>query len=140
MDRKEFLKTTCLVCGALAAASLIDACKKTATTTQAPDVDFTLDLSASANSALNNVGGSVVNSKVIIIRTAVPLTASSFTALTQICTHAGCDLAYYNKNNTVGCPCHGGVFNINGNVIAGPPPGPLRKYNVSLNGNSLRVY
>jgi len=31
------------------------------------------------------------------------------------------------------CPCHGGVFDREGNVVDGPPPAPLQRLAVRLN-------
>lgn len=41
------------------------------------------------------------------------------------CTHLGCRTAYDRKTKRILCPCHGGVFDVHGNVIEGPPPVPL---------------
>jgi Rieske Fe-S protein len=38
------------------------------------------------------------------------------------CTHLGCPLSWNQTTNEFYCPCHGGVFNMQGNVVAGPPP------------------
>ncbi|TDI85191.1 MAG: hypothetical protein E2O78_04900 [Caldithrix sp.] len=36
---------------------------------------------------------------------------------------------------TARCPCHDGVFDVNGNVVSGPPPRPLQKYEVDVDEN-----
>lgn len=46
-------------------------------------------------------------------------------ALHSTCTHLGCRTAYDRKSKRILCPCHGGVFDTQGNVIDGPPPAPL---------------
>src|SRR5579864_5435381 len=105
MNRKEFIKTSCMLCGAaLLADALLESCKKNNTT---PSVNFNIDLSNSANAALNTVGGSVTQSNVVVIRTNASLAATSFTALASICTHSGCTVAYFSKSNNLVCPCHG---------------------------------
>jgi Rieske Fe-S protein len=35
-------------------------------------------------------------------------------------------------------PCYGGTFDANGNVTAGPPPAPLKKYPVTKSGSVLK--
>jgi Rieske Fe-S protein len=39
------------------------------------------------------------------------------------CSHAGCNVGFQGK--TIECPCHGGVYDLTGKNIAGPPPRPL---------------
>ena len=46
-------------------------------------------------------------------------------ALQSTCTHLGCRTSYDRKTKRILCPCHGGVFDVNGDVVAGPPPTPL---------------
>src|SRR5262245_26000141 len=46
-------------------------------------------------------------------------------ALTSTCTHLGCRTSYDRKSKRILCPCHGGMFDIQGNVLGGPPPAPL---------------
>jgi Rieske Fe-S protein len=46
-------------------------------------------------------------------------------ALHSTCTHLGCRTSYDRKSKQIQCPCHGGVFDIHGNVLDGPPPAPL---------------
>lgn len=46
-------------------------------------------------------------------------------ALHSTCTHLGCRTSYDRKTKRILCPCHGGVFDVNGAVLDGPPPAPL---------------
>jgi Rieske Fe-S protein len=46
-------------------------------------------------------------------------------ALQSTCTHLGCRTSYDRKTKRILCPCHGGVFDVQGNVLGGPPPVPL---------------
>jgi Rieske Fe-S protein len=46
-------------------------------------------------------------------------------ALHSTCTHLGCRTSYDRKTRRILCPCHGGAFDVNGDVVAGPPPSPL---------------
>ncbi len=46
-------------------------------------------------------------------------------AMQSTCTHLGCRTAYDRRSKRILCPCHGGVFDVQGNVIDGPPPAPL---------------
>jgi Rieske Fe-S protein len=46
-------------------------------------------------------------------------------ALQSTCTHLGCRTSYDRKTKRILCPCHGGVFDVNGDVLDGPPPAPL---------------
>jgi Rieske Fe-S protein len=49
--------------------------------------------------------------------------ASTFLALSLICTHQGCD-AGVTSSNIVECPCHGSRFQNDGTVINGPDNSP----------------
>jgi len=136
MNRKEFLKISGIlsVSGIAALAAFIESCKKNESSApQAPTVNFNLDLTSSTYASLNSVGGYVYQSGVIVACIAV----NSYVALSQSCTHQGCTVAF--GSGSFNCPCHGGKYDINGNVTAGPPPSALKKYAVTHNGNNLNV-
>jgi cytochrome b6-f complex iron-sulfur subunit len=60
-------------------------------------------------------------------------------ALNAICTHLGC-IVYYDKAiNQLACPCHAAFFDLNGNVISGPPPSPLPKAVVQVKGGNIVI-
>jgi cytochrome b6-f complex iron-sulfur subunit len=81
----------------------------------------------------------VVSGNVIVIRTALGNSASSFVALSNICTHQGCTVNYAQNQNSLVCPCHGATFNTNGGVTQGPASSALTRYLVAVNGNTLTV-
>ena len=55
-------------------------------------------------------------------------------AFNAICTHLDCTIAYRPDESDIFCPCHNGVYDLNGRVVSGPPPGPLEEYKVDLRG------
>jgi cytochrome b6-f complex iron-sulfur subunit len=137
MDRRNFLKTTGVLCGlSLASSTFIESCTKDKTSAdpQGPTVNFTLDLTQPANSSLNVTGGSVASQGVVVANT-----GTSYVAIAQSCTHEGCNIGYNNNSNNFVCPCHGGTFDTGGNVISGPPPAPLKTYTVTQNGDILTI-
>jgi Rieske Fe-S protein len=60
-------------------------------------------------------------------------------ALDARCTHEGCTVQYVPGESVVWCACHNGRFDLDGRVLAGPPPRPLARYACSreADGNVL---
>lgn len=54
------------------------------------------------------------------------------TAISPVCTHAGCIVAWNDAERSWDCPCHGGRFSPDGEVITGPPRARLEK--IALGG------
>jgi Rieske Fe-S protein len=46
----------------------------------------------------------------------------SVRALSAVCTHLGCRVAWDHGADVFRCPCHGGRYTANGAVAGGPPP------------------
>jgi cytochrome b6-f complex iron-sulfur subunit len=44
------------------------------------------------------------------------------------CTHLNCTVCYQEENNRIYCACHEGAYDTSGQVLAGPPPEPLREF------------
>ncbi|MHB1522452.1 MAG: QcrA and Rieske domain-containing protein [Candidatus Dormibacteria bacterium] len=59
--------------------------------------------------------------------------------LSNVCTHMQCDVHWDINLNVFLCPCHGGLYSIDGTNIGGPPPQPLFRYQHKLVGNTLYV-
>jgi Rieske Fe-S protein len=64
---------------------------------------------------------------------------NQFTAFNGRCTHLGCAYSWQAQQNQFACPCHAGVFGLDGKVLAGPPPRPLDALAVRLDGGALEV-
>jgi len=60
-------------------------------------------------------------------------------ALDSTCTHLGCRTAFNTASSCIECPCHGGVFDADGAVMGGPPPGPLKELATRLDGARVLV-
>lgn len=55
------------------------------------------------------------------------------------CTHLGCRIKFQNDQRRYFCPCHGGVFNENGQVVSGPPPKGLVEHPVRVEDGRIFV-
>lgn len=64
---------------------------------------------------------------------------STFTAFAVNCTHLACPVNWQPKARIFLCPCHGGVFYGDGRVAAGPPPGPLPRYDARVQDGTVQV-
>jgi menaquinol-cytochrome c reductase iron-sulfur subunit len=64
---------------------------------------------------------------------------TSFTAFAVNCTHLGCPVRWVQSAELFLCPCHGGVFNRDGSVAAGPPPKPLTRYPVRVRNGQVEI-
>ena len=51
-------------------------------------------------------------------------------ALDAKCTHEGCTVRYVARDALIWCACHNGRFDLEGRVLAGPPPRPLARHSV----------
>ncbi len=134
MERRDFLNSASGILGVAVIAQVVESCSKSSTV-PTPTAGFTVDLNSSSNSALKTVGGFILTQGIYIICTA----ASTYVALSSICTHQGCTVNYGSTTKQFSCPCHGGLYDITGKVLSGPPPSPLKQYSVSLNGNILTI-
>jgi cytochrome b6-f complex iron-sulfur subunit len=55
------------------------------------------------------------------------------------CTHLGCTVPWVDAERQFHCPCHGSIYNTNGEVLAGPAPRPLDLYPAEVANNELIV-
>ncbi len=104
-------------------------------------VNLCIDLSDPMNqSILGSVGSSgyamLGSDTVIIMHTG----SSMFTAVSAICTHAGCTVQYQASAHDLYCRCHGSTFNEDGSVVRGPAFYPLHQYRTQLMGTMLTVF
>lgn len=76
------------------------------------------------------VGSAVIVDDIVIAQPK----AGTFTGLSSICTHAGCNVSEV-VDGAIVCPCHGSKFNLDGTVAKGPATKPLAAKPVSVQGD-----
>jgi Rieske Fe-S protein len=64
---------------------------------------------------------------------------SEVRALDSTCTHLGCRTRFNTATRQIECPCHGGVYDVNGHVVSGPPPAPLRPLTTRVENGQVMV-
>ncbi len=136
MDRKAFLSAIGASTGALVLSACLGGCKKSSPgSSNAPSVDFTIDLSQPAYAALQTAGGYVYANGVIIAKTL----AGSIIAISEACSHEGATIVYQAGNDRFFCPRHGATYSDTGTVTQGPAQSSLKQYTVTVNGTSVRI-
>jgi cytochrome b6-f complex iron-sulfur subunit len=54
-----------------------------------------------------------------------------------VCTHLGCIVRWNAGGNQIECPCHGGRFNLLGEVTGGPPPDGIPTIHLKIEDNRI---
>ena len=62
---------------------------------------------------------------------------TEFVVFDPRCTHLGCPYGWNPDTGQFLCPCHDGVFAIDGRVISGPPPRALDRFEHTVEGGKL---
>lgn len=64
-----------------------------------------------------------------------------FKAYFATCPHLGCMVQYNPNSGMIVCPCHEGIFDINGKNLSGPPTEPLDHLVVHVNrANKIQIF
>jgi cytochrome b6-f complex iron-sulfur subunit len=71
-------------------------------------------------------------------RIAIARKGEKIYAVGLVCTHLGCTVSA-NPQELV-CPCHGSIFDWNGNVLKGPADRPLARYKVEEKDGKISVF
>lgn len=66
-------------------------------------------------------------------------TADQIVCFSATCPHLGCTVHWDGLSERFRCACHGGNFDRQGNVLAGPPPRPLSRYAFKVDAGQLLV-
>ena len=64
----------------------------------------------------------------------------NFVGMSNICTHLGCRVRWVEDERKFYCPCHAGIFDEDGNVVSGPPPRPLDRYEITVDDGRLLLH
>lgn len=132
LTRRSFLKSLAGLAGAIGIGVLVSSIKLPAGTTSTTQTTTTTQTGVAAGS-IANVNNLKVDVPVqfefpsgypsVLLKKA----DGSLLALSLLCTHVCCTCSYDNSTNAIYCPCHGSVFDANGNVVQGPASSPLPK-------------
>lgn len=63
----------------------------------------------------------------------------NYIAMSNICTHLGCRVRWIGDEQNFFCPCHNAVFDKDGEVVSGPPPRALDRFEVKVEDDQLFV-
>ncbi len=72
---------------------------------------------------------------VLIIRTP----EDDLRVFVAICTHFDCTVGYREEENRIFCACHEGYYDVDGRVLSGPPPAPLRQFHFKFQDHKLVI-
>ncbi len=62
------------------------------------------------------------------------------TVFSDDCTHLSCKVHWEPERGAFICPCHDGVFDREGDVVAGPPPRPLDRFEATVQDGQLMIW
>jgi menaquinol-cytochrome c reductase iron-sulfur subunit len=64
---------------------------------------------------------------------------SEMIVLSSRCTHLSCSVNWKEDRGEFVCPCHDAQFGPEGEVLGGPPPHPLDRYEANVEGGTLMI-
>lgn len=62
-----------------------------------------------------------------------------YIAISSRCAHLGCPVRWVPASERFICPCHGGVYDLQGVRVGGPPPRPLDRFFTRLHEGYVQV-
>jgi menaquinol-cytochrome c reductase iron-sulfur subunit len=64
---------------------------------------------------------------------------TSYIAISSRCAHLGCPVRWVDAAERFICPCHGGVYDLLGKRVGGPPVRPLDRFYTRVEGESVQI-
>jgi menaquinol-cytochrome c reductase iron-sulfur subunit len=64
---------------------------------------------------------------------------TSFIAITSRCAHLGCPVRWVDAAERFICPCHGGVYDLLGRPVGGPPVRPLDRFYTRVQAGFVQI-
>ena len=62
-----------------------------------------------------------------------------YIAISTRCAHLGCPVRWVSESERFICPCHGGVYDLEGKRTGGPPPRPLDRFATRVHGGFVQI-
>jgi Rieske Fe-S protein len=63
-----------------------------------------------------------------------------YIAISTRCAHVGCPVRWVDAAERFVCPCHGGVYDLLGRRVSGPPVRPLDRFPTRVRGETVQLY
>lgn len=125
LTRRDFLKLTTTALLTISGALGVGALFRFLDFQTEPPVKTEFDLGPASNYPIGS------RSLVPDVPALLIYNQNGFSALSLVCTHLGCTVEQ--KENGFACPCHGSLYDANGNVLRGPAQKSLRVLRVEQN-------
>lgn len=144
MDRRNFIKSTCLACASSTGImGLLQACKSTKHVTNFEYQQNKIIIHKSEFTTIKNE--KTIQRKFIVIKSEnlpfpiaiYKLNDNEYKASLLQCSHQGCELSPY--ETTMVCPCHGAEFDAKGEVTQGPAETPLKTFITTYDNNNIYI-
>lgn len=144
MDRRNFIKSSCLTCvSSIGAMWLLQACKTTKQVTNFQYKQNKITIYKSEFIALKN--DKKIERKFIVLKpenlpfpiAVYKLSNNDYNASLLQCSHQGCELSPY--ETTMVCPCHGAEFNAKGEVTQGPAETSLKTFITTHDNENIYI-
>lgn len=144
MDRRKFLKTSCLTCvGSLGIVSLLESCSTQKYISNYAVIKNTVEIKKSEFTVVKK--GKTFQQKFILIKPEAlqfpiviyQLKDNEYKALFLKCSHQGCELSPY--ETAMVCPCHGAEFNTKGEVTQGPADTNLKSFVTTQDNENIYI-
>jgi len=108
-----------------------------------PVEDFPLDVPKLVNTTVAKQRGWVVEQQELSVFVSTE-DGADFVALSDRCSHLACRVRYVEETEETSgpgffCPCHNGVFDAGGGIVAGPIPRPLDQFETKVEEGQLFV-
>ncbi len=137
--RRDFIKTLGSALAVASASKFLTGCAAGLATYQGELQGETITIPRAEAFALAAANGiMMVNAKNLPIAIVVRrLADNSLTAVSTVCTHAGCEVRVL--PGAFQCPCHGSEYDVTGEVIDGPATKALQKFAVVENQDTITI-
>lgn len=137
VSRRDFAKLLAVVSGGMVAGNAVIAGKALSDN---DEINYEKQIVCTKNDIPTGGTKSFVlpheNIPYILVRTE----QEEYYAYEQKCTHLSCAVYYKPGTGKIECPCHNGWFDVKtGEVLQGPPPRPLKKLEVIIEGENIFV-
>jgi cytochrome b6-f complex iron-sulfur subunit len=134
MNRRRFFRVVLAVLGSITFLSFLNAFLKYLAAYPVRARDSGRIAISKSDIPLNEAKPLVLNNTPILV---VNRADKGPIALSRVCTHLGCLVEYNRAKQQLVCPCHAGVYDLDGGVVSGPPPKPLKLVPLKIEGDSI---